>query len=391
MSFLKVKGMRIVDSFGKPVILSGVNLGGWLNMEAYILHAPNFAEQIFKSNFKKELGNAALLEFEESFRSTFITEEDFKKIKGFGFNCIRLPFHYKIVENRNISYLDKALQWAAKYKIWVILDLHAAPGAQNHDWHSDSDGRAALWTDVKNQEKAYKIWEKVADKYKDNVWVAGYDLLNEAVLDDTNLLNKFYKNLIKKIRAVDKNHILFIEGNRWGIDIECLEEFKDDNYVISVHNYEPLQFTFNFTPGLKYPLRNKEFSWNKGVNERHLAKYKAISKSRNVPVFVGEFGVNYRDGLYGEDIWLKEVVNTFKALGFSWTYWTYKAVKHYMFPDGLFSYYRNSAWVNRQGPKTGWDTYASLWNKNKKEIAASWKTDNFRLNKEIAEVLKRGI
>ena len=122
---------------------------------------------------------------------------------------------------------------------------------------------------------------------------------------------------------------------------------------------------------------------------RHLlAGYKKISLQKKRPIFVGEFGVNDRQGLYQEDVWLKDTLSCYKEFGFHWAYWTYKAVKNSLFPDGLYSYYPNPPWVNRAGPKQGWDTYADCWPKFKKNMIASWDTENFKENTKITKVLK---
>ena len=55
-NFLKVHKTKIVDAALLPVHLRGLNLGGWLMMEAYFMHAPNRAEQLFKKKFAAELG-----------------------------------------------------------------------------------------------------------------------------------------------------------------------------------------------------------------------------------------------------------------------------------------------------------------------------------------------
>ncbi|MBN1870190.1 MAG: cellulase family glycosylhydrolase [Candidatus Omnitrophica bacterium] len=394
-NFLKTDKTRIVTEDKKPVFLRGVNLGGWLMMEAYILHAPNYPEQKFKKEFADALGKNALHAFEDAFRSHFITEGDFKNISRLGFNCIRLPFNGRLVEKAPFRYdkhgtrfLDQAVRWARQYKIWLILDLHAAPGAQNCDWHSDSLGKAELWTKRKNQERAWALWEFLADRYRDEDCIAGYDLLNESVLKDTGLLNRFYQQMIKRIRGIDKNHILFIEGNTWATDVECLEEYDDDNYALSIHNYEPLEFVFNFVKNLSYPLKPARGGWNETKIRRNLSRYLDISQKRNVPMFAGEFGVNVCGGMSGEDRWLADILKCFNDYGFHWTYWTYKAVKGGIFPDGLYSYVENPPWVNRPGPLTGWDTYKQHWPEHRKAMAQSWRTENFRLNKEIGKVLK---
>ena len=164
-NFLKTNKTKI--SFqNRSVTLKGVNFGGWLMMEAYILHAPNSAERLFKKNFANVLGKQALEEFEKAFRANFISEDDFKNVKTLGFNCIRIPFNCRLVETspykydkHGLSYLDQVISWAKKNKIWIILDLHAAPGAQNHDWHSDSMGKAELWTSQSNQKRVFALWE----------------------------------------------------------------------------------------------------------------------------------------------------------------------------------------------------------------------------------------
>lgn len=393
--FLRTEKTKIIGGGNKPVILKGVNLGGWLMMEGYILHAPNSPVQRFKKHFAQTLGASALRVFEKDFYDNFMREDDIAAIAKIGFNCIRVPFNYRLVEKnpyrydpKGLYYLDRTIRWAQKYGIWVILDLHAAPGAQNHDWHSDSLGEADLWKRKDCQERTFALWEFLADRYKDNRSVAGYDLLNESVIDNARLLNSFYKYLIKRLRAIDKNHIFFVEGNQWAMDLECLDRFDDENLALSIHAYRPLDFTFNLIPHLSYPLEHQGQMWHKDKLYKILSAYEKISKKRQVPIFVGEFGVNDRQGRYGEDRWLKDMLACFKDFGFHWAYWTYKAVKNNVFPDGIFSYRDNPAWVNRQGPKTGWDTYTACWPKKRKEMVRSWQTSCFGKNTPIFEILK---
>jgi aryl-phospho-beta-D-glucosidase BglC (GH1 family) len=386
-TFLKTKQTQIVLN-GQSISLRGVNLGGWLMMEGYIMHALNIAEQVFKKNFAKTLGQAKLKEFERDFRANFITEEDFKNVAGLGFNCLRVPFNYRLIkpgeryDKEGLAILDQVLAWAQKYKLWIIWDLHAAPGAQNYDWHSDSLGKAKLWTGKTFQNQTFAIWEFLADRYKDNPWVAGYDVLNEAVVTDIDLLNKFYAQVIKTIRRVDPNHIIFIEGNNYAQDITCLADFDDNNLALSIHYYAPIEFTFNLIPHLTY-----QESFSIGQIRSRMEDYKKIAEKWSRPIFVGEWGVNYRQGKYGEDLYVKDAAQCFNDVGFHWTYWTYKAIKNAAFPDGIYSYRNNPLWVNRQGPKIGWDNYAQLWKTQRREIVESWRTTQFTPNIELLNVL----
>jgi aryl-phospho-beta-D-glucosidase BglC (GH1 family) len=394
-SFLKTYKTSIVDEHGCKVTLRGVNLGGWLMMEGYILQSLNVAVRKFKKDFASVLGVKALQDFEKNFYKTFIQESDFKTIANLGFNCIRLPFHFGLIESapyrysqEGLAYLDKAIFWAEKYHLYIILDLHAAPGSQNHDWHSDSLGKAELWNNKTFQKRTFALWAFLADRYKDNPVVAGYDLLNEAVVANAKELNHFYAALIEHIRSVDQKHILFVEGNIWATDIKCLDDFKDNNLALSIHFYHPIDFTFNFVPLLSYPLRCKNILWDKAMLKRMIASYAKLAKQYQAPILVGEFGVYDRDNHYGEMDWLSDIVQCFEEHHFHWTYWTYKAVKNTIFPDGLLSYYPNDAWVNRQGPVMGWDTYASLWGKHKNQMIESWKSDHFTLNEKVSKALK---
>lgn len=391
---LQTHQRHIVDQTGRRVFLKGINLGGWLMPEAYFMHAPNFSVHKFQQSFQKTLGKKAMLEFNQHFRQSWIKKNDFENIRRMGFNCVRLPFHYKLVEKKanvidveGVKFLKKVVGWAKQHDLKIILDLHAAPGAQNHDWHSDSDGRARLWTSAAFQKRTFNVWEKLADTFKDSTTVAGYDLLNEAVVYDTRKLNRFYHQLIGVIRGVDKKHILFVEGNKWAQDISCLDDFNDDHYALSIHNYEPLDFTFNFVPNLTYPLPK----WNKTTTGKLLAKKAKIAKKRQRPLFCGEFGVNSRGGKFGEDRWLDDVLSVFEKNEIHWTYWTYKAVKNFQFPDGAFSYYPNSPWVSRHGPLSGWETYAQHWPTKKRKMVQSWKTQAFSENDVVTKVLKKHV
>lgn len=390
---LRIFGNKIFEG-EKEVCLKGVNLGGWLMMEAYFMYAPSHPVQILKKDFETRLGRDALLELEKEFRNNFIQESDVENVAKMGCNCFRLPFNCRLIEivpyeydSDGVAYLDQTIQWAEKYGLKVILDLHAAPGAQNHDWHSDSLGQADMWNFRENQERVFALWKFLADRYKNSETIAGYDLLNESVIADTKKLNKFYAELIREIRTVDKNHILFVEGNNWAMDLDCLDDFEDDNWAYSIHFYHPIEFTFNLIPQLTYPLRSQEGVFDKAALREMVVAYKKFSKKR--PVFVGEFGITSRKGLYGDDLWLDDVLACFKEAGFHWTYWTYKAVKNHMFPDGIYSYFPNDPWINRQGPKRGWDTWVDLWPAKKDKIVCSWRTENFDANDSVLKVLKQ--
>jgi len=388
--FLRAKDENIVTASGRPVILRGVNLGGWLMMEGYILGGRNIPEQDFRKHLAMRQGNSSLRDFTRLFRDNFIQERDFKLIKGMGFNCVRIPFNFRLIQDKQgIGYLEKAVNFCKRYQLWAILDLHAAPGAQNEDWHSDSLGAALLWQERRFQMQFIKIWQFLAQRFKNEYAIAGYDILNEAVWGSEKVVLGLYKEVIKAIREIDKNHIVFSEGNNWGRDIEFMGKPWDDNMVYSIHFYTPLEFLFAFVRNLRYPGRMGSGYFSKANLRQDLDKYYRLKKKWHLPIYVGEFGQNSRCVYCHKEFgWLKDTLALFKQFGFHWTYWTWKAVAQGLYPDGVYQYQGNPAWINRQGPISGWETYYSLWNKHKKEICASWRTENFIPNQPLITLLK---
>ncbi len=399
LPFLKVNGTKIVDEAGKQVILKGVNLGGWLMMEGYMLGGRNISEHDFKSSFEKALGKSALEDFTGSFRDSFIQESDIKIIKGWGANCIRVPFNYRLIEfedrpyslnEEGLKYLDRAVNWCEKHGLYCILDMHAAPGAQNPAWHSDSSGKQELFLNEINKDRYLRLWFFLADRYRECSAIAGYDVLNEPVVGvlEENQVKDLYEKVVKEIRDTDKRHIIFLEGNLWAQRLEFLGKPKDDNTAYSIHVYVPLNFTHNFEPGLRYPGKAYGIMWDKKRFDTLANAYNSFIEKAQVPLYVGEFGVNARDGYYGEDGWVRDMLGIYKKYNLNWTYWTYKTVANYAYPDGIYRYLGDPAWVNRQGPVSGLETFGSLWPKEKGSITFSWRTENFTRNDKIFSVLK---
>ena len=367
-------------------------------MEGYILGGKNIPESEFKREFRQHYGSKELKNFEALFHDSFITESDFKKITRLGANVLRVPFHYKIIERApfrysklGFSYLDKIISWAEKYELGVILDLHAAPGAQNADWHADSSGRALLWEIPQLRERTYQLWEAIAARYKNRRGLVGYDLVNEPVVNNTKkkVVHSFYKALIKRIRKIDTRHIIFLEGNLWATQIDFLKDLIESGVHISIHFYQPLDYVFHFLPSTRYPGRIAKYNWRKDALRRCLERYYRFSRRNKTNILVGEFGVNWRGGHYGEGRYLNDVLSLFEAFGFHYTFWTYKTIKNYIFPDGLYQYLNNPSWVNREGPLTGWETYWGEWGKNKKSIVSSWDTRNYTLCQGLTGVLRK--
>ncbi|MDD4201995.1 MAG: glycoside hydrolase family 5 protein [Candidatus Omnitrophica bacterium] len=394
---LQINNGLILDQNNDPVYLRGIALGGWLMIEGYMLAGPNIAEHIFKEKFIKKFGTKELLSFMDAWRKSFITESDIETIASWGCTCIRIPFNYRLIcceetfkiDEKGISFLDNVIKWCEKYSIYCILDMHAAPGSQNHDWHSDSNGKCELFENKEYWDKFLLLWDHLSKRYKDKDIIAGYDVLNEPVVPQNKepIVKKLYEDVINIIRKNNDNHIIFIEGNQWSQRIEFLTEIKGKNICYSTHFYEPLHYTFNFIRELTYPGIVEGEKWDiKKIQDRTSDYYNSITKKKT-PIYVGEFGINARGDHYGETNWVKDVLTVFDQNDYHWTYWTYKSMATHAFPDGIFRNLNNPPWVKREGPVYGMDNILDHWKTSKNEIIDSWKTKDFTLNKPLQRII----
>ena len=194
--------------------------------------------------------------FFDKWRENHFTQRDVDSLAAWGFNSIRIPMHYNLFtlpieeeavpgENTWIEtgfeLIDDVLEWAAPHDIYVILDMHAAPGGQGagSEINDYDPSKPSLWESQENRDKLVALWTRIADRYKDNEWIGGYDLINETHWDlpGNALLREVFEDITVGIRSVDPNHIIFIEGNSYANDHSGLTPPWDNNMVYSFHKY----------------------------------------------------------------------------------------------------------------------------------------------------------
>lgn len=293
-SVLRINGTRIVDGDGNQVILKGAGLGGHLNMENFITGYSG-AEFEHRKAMLSVLGREKYEYFFNQFLDYFFRDADAKFFASLGLNCVRIPFNYRhfeddlnpgVLKESGFSLLDRVVRHCTNNNLYVIFDLHAAPGGQNQDWHSDAGlNRALFWEFKEFQDRAINLWTKIASRYRGNPFVAGYNPLNEpADPEHANLIN-FYARVEKAIRAVDPEHILFIDGNTYAMDFSQFPDTPLPNAVYACHDYSmmgfPGQEAYLGTAAQKEKLR-KSFERKVG-----------FMRKRNLPIWNGEFGPVY--------------------------------------------------------------------------------------------------
>lgn len=312
-TFFTTNGKEILNRQGEPVVIKGFGLGGWLLPEGYMfgLNREGYtaASDIYE-NVADLIGESDANNWIQNFRDNYVTEDDIIIMKEWGVDHIRIPFHYNIFYDidrdefidEGFDRINQLLIWCKRNRIDVILDMHAAPGAQSEGDISDSDGVARLWTEKEIYwPVTVKIWEEIARRYKDETIIIGYDLINEPVTPfDVNvgnpMLKELYIQLIESIRAVDKNHILFIEGNYWATTFDYLTPPLDNNMVYAFHKY-----------------------WNQ--TDRGTIQYLLnIRDQHDTPLWLGESGEN-------SNPWFYETIRLVENQNIGWNWWTHKKLE----------------------------------------------------------------
>ena len=308
--FLHNMDGEVVDGNGEPILLRGFGLGGWLVPEGYMLHNQAWIEG-FESPTDIEnhvidlIGQDEANEFWELYRANYVAQADIDKIAEWGFNHIRVPFHYKQFYDSTgtetpIGYaiVDELITWCQPHNIYIILDMHCAPGAQNGGPISDSDGIARLWLEDSYKELTIQIWKEIATYYANHTLIAGYDLINEPVLPSGVSLEEFkqlYVDITEAIREVDNNHLIWIEGNWYGTDFAGLTPPWDDNMGYSFHKY-----------------------WGQ-TDISTIQSYINLRNNYGVPLWMGESGEN-------SNHWYYEVFKLLEENNIGWNFWTHKKV-----------------------------------------------------------------
>src|SRR5262249_52482993 len=210
--YLRVQQGQIHSPDGQAITLRGVGLGGWMNMENFITGFPA-NEEAFRQVVARALGPEKAAFLFERYLEYFFTEADAKYIPSFGLNLGRLWFNYRhfeddmnpmVVREAGLAALDRVVALCAENELYTILDLHAAAGYQNQDWHSDNPTQQALfWQHKHFQDRAVWLWEVLAERYRDNPWVAGYDPLNEPADPGGQRLDGFYRRGARAVRPID--------------------------------------------------------------------------------------------------------------------------------------------------------------------------------------------
>ena len=361
--FVTIKGKEFITPDGNPILLKGINLGNWLNPEGYMFRFSNVNSfRLIDNTIKELVGADEARKFWLAFRDNYITKEDISFIKSTGLNHIRVPFNFKffLVEDHpeiwieeGFKRLDDVIKWCKEENLYVVLDLHAAPGGQTGDNIDDSWSYPFLLVDEQAQKTTIALWKKLADRYKDETIVIGYDLLNEPLphyLENKDVLNPLleplYKKLTAAIREVDNNHIIFLGGAQWNTNFDVFGKPYEDKLAYTFHTY-----------------------WT-DVKQDVVQRFVDFSEKYNVPLWLGESGEN-------EDAWIDSFRVLLETNNIGWCFWPYKKMDS---DRGMVQFPKTKEWEEII-------KYAELPKKNFEEIRNA-KPDREIVKKAFSDLLE---
>ena len=304
---VQTKGKDFIAPDGSVLHIKGISLGNWLMPAGYMFkfEVAKSPRQIFAA-FELLLGPERAAAFWGAFRDTYIGEDDVRFIKSVGFNTIRIPLHWDLfmtsdgaIEGPGWALLDRVVGWAKAAGLYVIVDLHAAPGGQTGINHDDGPGYPVMFYVPRDRNLTVRLWQAIAKRYAGDPTILGYDLLNEPIAPYHDIatlnprLEPFYKRLTSAIRSVDPGRVAILAAGQWSSSFEM--------------------FGPPFAPNLAYTYHSFWASTKRDSIQRHLD----FSNRYNVPLFLGETGEL-------TDEWNAEFRKLHEAHGIGWSFWTYK-------------------------------------------------------------------
>lgn len=366
--FLKTSGILIKNNSGtgSTVNLRGTNLGGWLLQESWMSPLGCQDEWTLRETLTNRFGEATKESLINTYQSTWLQTSDLDNIKNMGMNLVRAPILYLDLMDKYGNWksdpwskLDWLVSNCSSRGIYVLLDLHGTFGGQNtFDNCGEVNSDPQLWKNTTYQDRTVTLWQGIAAHFNGNPAVAGYDLLNEPDRVSNSQLNTFYNRLYQAIRAIDPNHMIYMEAAWDWNQLYAPWTYGWQNVVYEMHYYAM--------------GTGQSTDWNaqNSLIDGAIAGIKSHQSSWNVPVFAGEFCVFEFNDLWGK------FLSNFNANNVSWTNWTYKVTSNY----GNWGYFNNNP-----------NAVPDIYNDSASTITSKWQkfnTGNFNPNTTFQNLVK---
>ncbi len=285
--FIRIEGENLIAPDGSKFFIKGTNLGNWLNPEGYMFGFGKASSgRLINEMFCEMVGPDFTADFWQQFKDNYITRDEISFIHDCGANTIRIPFNYRLFTDEDFMGLsddqegfrriDSVVDWCREMGMYVILDMHDAPGGQTGDNIDDSYGYPWIFESETSQKMFCDIWTRIADHYKNEPVVLGYELCNEPIapyfenVDEMNkCLEPLYKRAAAAIRTVDTNHIILLGAAQWNTNFKVFTDSKfDDKIMYTCHRYggeataESIDSYISFRDSVALPMYMGEIGHN---------------------------------------------------------------------------------------------------------------------------------
>ena len=284
----------------------GVNLGGWFSQ----------------------------CDYSDERLDGFITEKDFETIAGWGLDHVRIPVDYNVMQTDDGAWkeegfrrIDRAMHWAVKNGLKVVLDLHKTAGF-SFDAGEKEEG---FFTSEACQQRFYRLWEEMAGKFADPANVA-FELLNE-VTDEAFIgaWNRIAGTCIGKIRTITPDTLILVgsyHNNAPGA-LKDLNPPADEKVIYNFHCYDPLPFTHQGAPwvpwlDIKARVPFDEAGVDEDYFERAFASAFEAAGKNHTTLYCGEYGVIDRASPEDTLKWYARIHQTFEKHEVSRSAWSYR-------------------------------------------------------------------
>ena len=309
--FVRAQNAKLVDGSGRELVLRGVGLGNWMLPEGYMWRFGPGAEspREIEALFDRLVGPERAARFWEGFRDAFITEDDIALIAASGFDHVRLPINSRVIQDEagepieaGYAMIDRLIEWCRAHQLWVLLDLHGAPGGQTGTNIDDSPNNLPeLFMEPRYRELTVRLWRDLATRYAGETVVLGYDLLNEPLPNEWQHshgpeLAQLYIELTAVIRAVDPDHLIVYEGSHWATNWSIFTEVWDENSLLQFHKY-----------------------WS-SPDVAAIAPFLEARERLGLPIYMGEGGENTLE-------WLYTAFRLYETHGIGWNLWPWKKIE----------------------------------------------------------------
>jgi endoglucanase len=268
------------------------------------------------------LGNALEAPNEGEWGIT-LTEDDFENVKEAGFDTVRLPVKWSNHAAKEAPYkidetfakrVDWAIEQATKQGLNIIVNVH----------HYDEMNEAP----EEHAPRLVGLWKQIAERYKDRPDNVYFELLNEphGKLDEATW-NEILPTVLAEVRKTNPTRPVIVGPSQWNSvrAIDKLELPADDHLIVTIHCYDPFQFTHQCAHFVEGAEAWKGKTWgtdeDKAELRRSFEKAAAWGKAHDKPIFLGEFGVFGAADMNERAKWTRFVVDECERLGFSFAYW----------------------------------------------------------------------